>query len=60
MKDPADMSKVEHQHWERQHEEAVAARDAKGLHGLRVLAALREHPGVDSFGNRSDGQMGQG
>jgi hypothetical protein len=54
------MSEAEHQHWEQQHEEAAAVRDAKGLHGLRVLAALREHPGVDSFGNRLDGQMGQG
>lgn len=58
MKD-SDMSEAEHQYWERRHEEAAAIRDAKGLHGLRVLAALREHPGTSGFA-RPNGQAGQG
>jgi hypothetical protein len=52
--------KSEEQCWDRQMEEAAAIRDAKGLHGLRDLAALRYHPGVDSFGTRRRGQDGQG
>jgi hypothetical protein len=54
------MSYEEHVYWERLYEKTAAIRDAKGLRGLRALATLRPHPGVDSFGTRRRGQIGQG
>jgi hypothetical protein len=53
-------SEDECEYWAAQVEEAEEIRDRKYLHGLKVLAALREHPYTDSFGTRRCGQHGQG
>jgi hypothetical protein len=57
---PEWMSEEEHAHSEAIYEELVEARDKKGLYGLKILAALREHQTSDSFGVRARGQIGQG
>lgn len=66
MRDPADIPEAEHLHWEQLAEEGEVVRTAKGLHGLRTLAALREHPDpgdwvyVAGTGEaRPRGQLGQ-